>query len=117
MHALEVDQTGPERIVLTGFMGSGKTTVGRLLAARLGWGFADLDREVEARAGKPVPRIFAEDGEARFREWEGAVLGITALPTTRSLPASAPPSRLPKPLRPCCSRKGSIQLALGCLDV
>lgn len=67
-------EVGVERIVLTGFMGSGKTTVGRLLAARLNWNFADLDREIEAQARKSVPRIFAEDGEARFRQWEHDLL-------------------------------------------
>jgi 3-dehydroquinate synthase len=57
-------------IVLTGFMGTGKTTVGREVAWRLGRPFVDMDREIEARAGKPVPRIFAEDGEAVFRKME-----------------------------------------------
>jgi len=64
----------PERIVLTGFMGSGKSTVGRLLAARLGWSFEDLDTLIEARAGKTVPAIFADEGEASFREQETAAL-------------------------------------------
>lgn len=63
-----------QRIVLTGFMGSGKTTVGRLLAARLGWRFADLDDEVEARTGRSVPQIFAEDGEPAFRAAEADAL-------------------------------------------
>jgi shikimate kinase len=59
-----------ERIVLAGFMGSGKTTVGALLAERLGWHFADLDREIERRDGRTVPAIFAESGEAHFRRLE-----------------------------------------------
>ncbi len=63
----QVPQPEFKRIVLTGFMGSGKTTVGRLLAAELGWEFADLDAVVEVAAGKSVPRIFAEDGEEAFR--------------------------------------------------
>ena len=57
-------------IVLVGFMGAGKTTVGRLLAAKLGVPFIDSDHVIERRAGKPVPRIFAEDGEPRFRQLE-----------------------------------------------
>lgn len=65
---------GLERVVLTGFMGSGKTTVGRLLAERLGWEFHDLDTEIERRAGKTVPEIFAESGEAAFRRQESAAL-------------------------------------------
>jgi len=57
-------------LILTGFMGTGKTTVGQLIAQRLGREFVDTDRWVEARAGKSVAAIFAEDGEDRFRAWE-----------------------------------------------
>ncbi len=72
---------GVDRIVLTGFMGSGKTTIGRLLADQLGWRFVDLDHEIERRqalAGTPrsVPQIFAELGEAHFRHLESATLSI-----------------------------------------
>ena len=63
-----------DKIVLTGFMGSGKTTTGRLLAERLGWSFRDLDTEVERREGRTVPQIFAENGEAEFRRLEAAAL-------------------------------------------
>jgi shikimate kinase len=67
-----------ERIVLTGFMGSGKTTVGALLARQIGWNFLDLDHEVERRDGRPVPAIFAapppNGGEAHFRRLESAAL-------------------------------------------
>lgn len=59
-----------ERIVLTGFMGSGKSTIGRILAQRLGWRFVDLDTLIEQRAGRAVSRIFAESGEAAFRALE-----------------------------------------------
>ena len=48
-----------DRVVLTGFMGSGKTTTGKLLAELLGWEFRDLDREIERRDGRTVPQIFA----------------------------------------------------------
>ena len=57
-------------IVLTGFMGTGKTSTGRVVAERLGWPFLDLDEQISARAGKPIPRIFAEDGEPVFRRME-----------------------------------------------
>lgn len=57
-------------VVLYGFMGAGKTAVGQEVARRLGWPFLDTDRLVERRAGKPVPRIFDEDGEAAFRALE-----------------------------------------------
>src|SRR4051794_39230438 len=58
------------KIFLTGFMGVGKTTVGKLLAQRRGVPFVDTDHWVEKRAGKTVAEIFAEDGEPRFRELE-----------------------------------------------
>ena len=60
-------------IVLTGFMGTGKSTVGRLLAGRLGRGFVDTDGLIEARCGRTIPDLFAEKGEAAFRAWESAV--------------------------------------------
>lgn len=62
------------RLVLTGFMGSGKTTVGGLLAKQLAWEFVDLDHEVERRDGRPVAKIFAEDGEPGFRRLESLAL-------------------------------------------
>ena len=62
-----------DNIILTGFMGTGKTTVGRALADRLGWRFVDLDDRIAERAGKSVPAIFEEDGEAAFRDLETAV--------------------------------------------
>jgi shikimate kinase len=65
---------GIDRIVLTGFMGSGKTSAGALLAERLGWRFVDLDREIERRDGRSVPQIFSESGEAHFRHLETAAL-------------------------------------------
>lgn len=58
------------RIVLIGLMGAGKTTVGQLLADRLGWRLVDLDREIEAHIAMSVPRIFQQFGENRFRELE-----------------------------------------------
>jgi shikimate kinase len=64
----------PQRIVLTGFMGSGKTTVGPMLAARLGWKFVDADDVIEAEAGMRITEIFARHGEAVFREQEHATI-------------------------------------------
>ena len=63
-----------DRLVFTGFMGSGKTSVGSLVADRLGWRFLDLDHEIEARHNRTVPQIFAESGEAHFRHLESATL-------------------------------------------
>jgi shikimate kinase len=66
--------TGPvaeNRVVcLTGFMGSGKSTIGRLLAGQLAWRFTDLDEEIETNSGLSVSQIFAQRGEAVFREVE-----------------------------------------------
>ena len=59
-----------QRIVLTGFMGSGKSTVGRSLAQSLGWRFVDLDSVIEEHDGRTVARIFAESGEPAFRAME-----------------------------------------------
>jgi shikimate kinase len=64
----------PARIVLIGFMGSGKSTVGPLLAGLLGWSFADIDTLVEARAGCPIAAIFETRGEEEFRALESRCL-------------------------------------------
>jgi shikimate kinase len=73
----------PRRIVLTGFMGSGKTTVGPLLAARLGWSFLDVDDVIEAETGTTIAEFFALHGEERFREREHAT--ITRLAASEGL--------------------------------
>jgi shikimate kinase len=57
-------------LCLAGFMGSGKTTVGTLLARQLAWRFVDLDDRIEASAGLPIPQIFEHLGEAAFRQIE-----------------------------------------------
>lgn len=62
-------------IILTGFMGTGKSTVGKRLAKRLGWTFVDVDQLVEAVAKMPIARIFAERGEAVFRRLERRAIG------------------------------------------
>lgn len=61
-------------IYLIGFMGAGKSTIGKLLARRLKRGFCDTDRLVEARAGRPITAIFAQEGETRFRALERQVI-------------------------------------------
>jgi shikimate kinase len=64
----------PENIVLIGFMGSGKTTVGRELQVRLGYPLVDMDQVIEHRAGKPITAIFADEGEPIFRDRETELL-------------------------------------------
>jgi len=61
---------GIQRIVLTGFMGAGKSTVGRLLAQGLGWRFIDADDEIETAQGATIASIFAQRGEPWFRQLE-----------------------------------------------
>jgi shikimate kinase len=68
----------PRRVVLTGFMGSGKSTVGPLLAARLGWKFVDVDEVIEAEAGVTIAELFARAGEGEFREREHATISRLA---------------------------------------
>ncbi len=60
-------------LVLTGFMATGKTSVGRRVAEHLGLRFVDMDAVIEERAGKTIARIFAEEGEAAFREMEATL--------------------------------------------
>ena len=64
-------------ITLTGFMGSGKTTVGKVLADFLGCPFMDLDDLIVKKAGKSIPEIFAQDGESAFRQLEARLLRQT----------------------------------------
>ena len=64
-------------ISLCGFMGSGKTTVGRILADALGCPFLDLDELIVNKAGKSIPDIFAQDGEPAFRQLEARLLKQT----------------------------------------
>jgi shikimate kinase len=61
-------------IYLVGFMGAGKSTVGRRLAERLGWSFVDLDIAIEARAGEPIRELFRRAGELHFRRLESEEL-------------------------------------------
>ncbi|WP_373498901.1 shikimate kinase [Desulfococcus sp.] len=60
-------------IILTGFMGTGKSTVGKLVAKALGYGFVDTDELIQARCGQTVPEIFRERGEAAFRDMEAEI--------------------------------------------
>ncbi|MCB1380458.1 MAG: shikimate kinase [Alphaproteobacteria bacterium] len=68
------EKLGNHPIVLVGLMGAGKTSVGRRLAEKLGIPFVDADHEIEVAAGKAIPEIFADHGEAYFREGERRVI-------------------------------------------
>ena len=63
-----------ENIILIGMPGCGKSTIGAMLAEKLGKTFVDADEKIVELAGKPIPRIFDEDGEAAFRDWETKAL-------------------------------------------
>jgi shikimate kinase len=63
-----------EGLALIGYRGAGKSTVGRILADRLGRVFLDMDQELQVRVGRSVAAIFAEDGEPFFRDWEERTL-------------------------------------------
>jgi shikimate kinase len=66
------------KLVLTGFMATGKSAIGAIVARRLGWPLVDSDREIEIRAGKAIVTIFAEDGEPSFRALEREVIAELA---------------------------------------
>ena len=67
----------PTAVSLVGFMGAGKTTVGRALATRLGWRFEDMDDLIQTREGRTIEDIFQQSGEAAFRDLEHVVLRET----------------------------------------
>lgn len=73
-----------KRIVLTGFMGAGKSTIGRLLASRIGWSFLDVDTHLEARTGTTIPQLFERHGEPHFRRLESSALA-SALARSRTV--------------------------------
>jgi len=71
----EVPPPPPRNVVLIGFMGCGKTTVGRKLQELLGYPFLDTDQLIESRTGRTISEIFADQGESAFRDLETQVLG------------------------------------------
>ncbi|HEU5341939.1 shikimate kinase [Edaphobacter sp.] len=81
-----------KRLVLTGFMGAGKSTIGRLLAARIGWDFLDVDTHLEARTGATIPQLFERHGEAHFRRLESSALAsaLSRAHTVLALGGGAP---------------------------
>jgi shikimate kinase len=76
--------SGVRTVVLVGFMGAGKSSVGAALSRHLGWPFEDLDQRIQAREQRSIEQIFRESGEAAFRQLEHAAL--------RSLVGEAGPS-------------------------
>lgn len=74
-----MDETKKHRIYLTGFMGSGKSTIAPILANTLGYSFIDIDKEIEHIAGKRVSEIFSDLGEEYFRDVERSALRDASL--------------------------------------
>src|SRR5256884_9754274 len=74
-----VRRMGADNVILIGFMGGGKSAVGRLLARRLGRCFVETDDMIVARVGRPIPEIFRVEGEERFRELEADALDALKL--------------------------------------
>ena len=70
-----MSQPSPGPLILIGYRATGKTTVGRLLASRLRWAFADIDEHIESTFGGSIAQIFAAEGEAGFRNRESSALG------------------------------------------
>ena len=68
-----------DNVILVGFMGAGKSSVGRLLARHLGRCFVETDDMITAREGRSIPEIFADRGEVYFRALEEETLGLLAL--------------------------------------
>src|SRR5437667_12110745 len=72
--AIKNQKSKIKNLFLIGYRGTGKTTVARILAEKIGWGWIDADAALEERYGRSIRRIFEEDGEAGFREKEMAIL-------------------------------------------
>lgn len=82
---MNFEGTPPKNLVLIGFMGSGKSTVGRELHSRLGYELVDMDSVIEHREGRPITRIFEENGEDYFRNLETDLLRELAEDGTRKI--------------------------------
>ncbi len=101
----------PGRIYLVGFMGSGKSTIGRALADELGWNFADLDADIERSAQTSIADIFDQQGEAAFRTLETTLLRERVRSHFSSDYANANDHRLSAEIRRVCE-----ELAAGETD-
>jgi shikimate kinase len=97
-----------EHIFIVGMMGSGKTTIGRLLAARLGWPHLDSDEQVGRDTGQTVPEIFTACGEAAFRAAEARSLAAAAVADTATVVSVAGGAVLDPDNRHVLRRNGVI---------
>jgi len=102
----------PRRVVLVGFMGAGKTTVGRTLAEQLGWEFIDLDVLVESRTGRSVARLFEESGEVAFRREEKAAAEEAS--SREAVVIAAGGGAFPEPDTRAVLQRGALTVWLRC---
>jgi 3-dehydroquinate synthase len=102
----------PSNLILTGFMGTGKTEVGREVARRLGRPFVDMDAEIKARAGKSIRRLFAEEGEVTFRQMEAALCQELSSPTGRVIATGG--GALVDPANRAAVMRGGTVVCLTC---
>ena len=102
----------PARVVLVGFMGSGKSAVGRHLARQLGYRFEDMDRRIERRTGRTVAAIFREDGEEAFRNLEQEE--ARALGRMRGRVVAAGGGAFARPQTRALLQEGSLTVWLEC---
>jgi shikimate kinase len=102
----------PARVVLVGFMGCGKSTVGPLVARRLGYVFEDMDRRIEARTGRSVSALFAERGEEGFRYEEREEARILATLERRVIAAGG--GAFARPDTRAILREGAFVVWLKC---
>ena len=95
-------------MILIGPMGSGKSTIGKLLASRLSLSFMDMDEVIVQKAGKSIPRIFEEDGECVFRALEGESLEALASNSEPKVIATGGGAVLSVPNRERIKRAGRV---------
>jgi shikimate kinase len=103
-------------IYLVGFMGCGKSTIGRLLADELGWPFADLDEDIESERRISISEIFEQSGEAEFRKMESEALGrrVKAIETGRPLVLALGGGAFTQPGNVALLRANGITIWLDC---
>jgi shikimate kinase len=102
----------PARVVLVGFMGSGKTSVGRILARRLGYRFEDMDRRIEERTGRTIAEIFRDEGEEAFREMEREEARVLASLPGRVVATGG--GAFTRPLTRALLQEGALTVWLRC---
>ncbi|MBI2705352.1 MAG: shikimate kinase [Actinobacteria bacterium] len=100
--------TTVRHLVLVGMMGTGKTTVGHEVAARMDWSFVDVDAEIEARQGRTIPDIFRDDGEPAFRMIERSVLADVLATPERSVIAAGGGAVLDSANRDAMRARGTV---------